>query len=164
MINDRTEPIASHVPPGLHPTVAERSEIIHERRRAPSYFAGWGPRLMVVAVAVAAATGAMTTATPAMESGPSTCASADREAALVAAPTPEWPDIASVEPMSGAVRLAVDLSETATLTNVVVATSSGYAPLDREAMRVARHATFAPAVTACTRQPGTYAFVVDFVR
>jgi len=164
MIHDRCVGSATPCSPVAQRMLALDSAIIRERRTMATRVAGWGPKVFI-AFAFAALSNAPTTifAAPAVASSTG-APCADRVASVLDAATPEWPTFAHEFDMHGTVKLAIDLASDAAVTNVAVAKSSGFVPLNREALRVGAASTFAPAVTKCKRQPGTYAFFVNFAR
>ncbi len=58
----------------------------------------------------------------------------------------------------------VDVDASGSVTGASIATSTGSDQLDAEALRSARSATYAPAVSGCQALPGTFRYVATFSR
>jgi TonB family protein len=56
----------------------------------------------------------------------------------------------------------VDLTQTGAVRAVSIARSTGDPALDAAALEAARRSTYAPEVTDCAPQPGSYLFRVEF--
>jgi TonB family protein len=92
------------------------------------------------------------------------CAQADTAARVVQAAQPETPDEALSSTTLARVEVRVDLSDSGRVLGAAVYASSGDMQLDAAAVAAARRSEYAPAVTSCVRQPGSYKFVVEFDR
>jgi|GEM_PF-1293056 TonB family protein len=148
------------------------------RRIEPSsnrLFPGWGPKLLLAAVAVFAlanqATARAYTTSPAISMiplSPATVAisnsrsACDADAAVDGTPFFEMPQIAADQGAHGASQVKIDLTSTGNLAHEELYASSGNVVLDGAAMRSARLTRFTPQVIACQRIAGSYLYVVDF--
>jgi TonB family protein len=92
------------------------------------------------------------------------CAQPDTAARVVQAAQPETPDGALSSTTQARVEVRVDLSDSGRVLGASVYASSGDMQLDAAAVAAARRSEYAPAVTSCVRQPGSYKFVVEFDR
>lgn len=164
MVNDGVLSTNASLPSTSSDDAIARGALIRTHRISPKLFSGWGPRLMVSAVAVILTVPSAATTVRAETTTSATCAISDRDVSLIDAPVPEWPEFANASDIHGSVTVAFDLSDSGSVANLDVVKSSGYSPLDGEAMRVTRRARFVPAISSCVRQTGRYAFVVDFIR
>jgi protein TonB len=86
----------------------------------------------------------------------------DQPAAVLSHPTPQMSEVAQAWGESGSVVLRIRLDASGELQDVAIKQSSGYAELDREAIRVARESRYAPATAGCAGQGGDYLYQVDF--
>jgi TonB family protein len=115
-------------------------------RTSSSFFQGWGPKLMGLALVVGAF--ASTSHEPAMAAsviGISGCGTADREATLRDNPTPSYIEGAGF----GTAVMRLNLSAEGKIDELSVEKSSGSTLLDIEAMRVVRGSHFEAARANC---------------
>jgi TonB family protein len=81
---------------------------------------------------------------------------------IVSAAQPEFPENARIHGESGSVVLNVSTDANGAVSNVAVATSSGYADLDRAAILAAKNSTYEPGRFRCKALPATLVFEADF--
>jgi TonB family protein len=131
-----------------NPTRSDSEGGIATPQRNPSgLFHGWGPKLMVCALALAGIGFANTTANAATQQvALSACVAQDRGASLISNPTADIPAGVSAR---GTTVLQLDLSPSGHVDAVAVAQSAGDPLLDFEAMRVARASRYASASHNC---------------
>jgi TonB family protein len=133
-----------------------QSHIIRPANTRSGRFEGWGPKLFAIAFALAAPipfqTGSAANA--------ATCV--DTPASLVAAPDAEIPDALRGLGISGATSVQVNIGPDGSLLATFIAQSSGNGLLDLEALRVAREARYAPAMSNCEPVAGSYLLEVQF--
>ena len=125
-------------------------------------FAGWGPRLLIVALGTIALNAPHQAAASPFSMPGATCPAADRDATLVENPIPDIPSIARAEDFSGDAYILVNLDAEGSLRDASVAKSSGNPSLDAEALRVARESEYAPAVSHCEPVSSSYLYKVTF--
>ena len=92
---------------------------------------------------------------------PQSCAP-DRPAAVIQASAPDMPEIARQQGASGQVVIEVAVDQGGQLADAAVLQSSGNPYLDKEALRVAQTAAYAPEIRDCQPAAGQYKVVVDF--
>jgi TonB family protein len=130
------------------------------RRNPTGLFHGWGPKLMLCAVAI----GAFASANKAAIAGPehvalSACVIPDHGASLLSNPTAEIPAGVSAR---GTTVLRLDLSPMGHIDRLAVAQSAGDPQLDFEAMRVAQASHYASASRNCTPVSDRVLYAVTF--
>ena len=146
-----------------HPTAAEALGGIALPKRASGQrlFAGWGPKLLAFALAAGSVASLQRGASAQLEARPS-CAVPDKVASIVSHPTPEIPEIALQQEVTGSVEIIVDLDADGALRSARIEHSSGNAALDAEALRVARKSRYSPTIAACTAVAESLRYTVDF--
>jgi TonB family protein len=129
-------------------------------RNPTGLFHGWGPKLMVCALAIGAIGFANKTAIAAPQQvALSACVAPDHGAALLSNPIAELPAGVSAR---GTTVLRIDLSPLGRIDSLSVAQSSGDPLLDFEAVRVARASHYASASRNCTAVSDSVLYAVIF--
>jgi TonB family protein len=151
--NDTTERIRSRNPERLD----DESGVALPKRLPGTLFQGWGPKLMVAALAIG---------TLALSNKPANAATAvamtaceNHGATLISSPSFDVPD--GVAERGDAI-LRIDLSATGRIENLAVAQSSGDPLLDFEAMRVARESRYNAAIVDCKPAADSVLYRVTF--
>jgi TonB family protein len=125
------------------------------KRLPNTVFQGWGPQLMVAALAVASALAPR----PATANVVAVASCEDHGARLISSPAVSTPDEA---PAAGEAILRVDLSAAGQIRKLTIAQSTGNALLDLEAMRVARESRYAAAFVDCKPAADDVLYRVSF--
>lgn len=129
-------------------------------RNPGGLFHGWGPKLMLCALAVGTIGFANKPAVAATEHvALAACATADRGASLLSNPTAEIPDGVGAR---GTTVMRLDLSPLGHINALAIAQSSGDSQLDFEAIRVARQSRYAPAIRHCSAASDQVLYAVTF--
>ena len=103
------------------------------------------------------------TAEPAPTATPKpVCSSPYADAATIAKFTPETPQIALDQGLSGVAQVKVDLSADGRVLDASIFASTGSSILDHAAVDAAKRTTYAPKIVDCARVPGSYLFRVEF--
>lgn len=97
----------------------------------------------------------VTPATPA-------CTAPDAAAHVLSAITPDTPELARQEGLTGVTEVRVDLAADGNVEAVSVYRSSGSTLLDAAALRAAKASRYAAASHACENQSGSYIFKAEF--
>ena len=141
-----------------------RRSIVEPKIPLGSLFSGWGPKLMALALAIGAAgvTGRPADAGTALAD--LACNAPDRDAIVLSAPAPEFPDYAQVAGDSGEAVIRVELSASGHVQHTELASSTGDFALDREANRIARESSYAPAMAHCENVASTFLYQVNFTQ
>jgi TonB family protein len=124
----------------------QESGIATPGRNPTGLFHGWGPKLMLCALAIGAAGFANAPVDAAEHVAILACRTQDHGAALLSNPTPELP--AGVN-ASGTTVMRIDVSPLGHIDALTIAQSAGDPRLDFEAMRVARASHYASATRNC---------------
>jgi TonB family protein len=91
-----------------------------------------------------------------------TCEIAQRDATVINAVEPLYPEWAREMAITGKVLVRVDLAPSGALIDASIAESSGIHSLDVAALEAARESRFAPAVLKCVAVGGSYLYRVEF--
>jgi TonB family protein len=124
----------------------ERTGIARPPRTSHALFAGWGPKLLIAALAITAVLGANQPASAATKVIALATCGADHGAVLLSHPDVILPDLVSG---TGETIMRVDLGTSGEISNLSIAQSSGDAVLDFAAMRVARGSRYQAASWDC---------------
>jgi TonB family protein len=90
------------------------------------------------------------------------CTAPHQPASIVQALTPDTPQIAKLEQLTGTTVVQVDLAEDGSVLGSYVARSSGNALLDRAAIQTTKKMAYAPETRRCVHVAGSYAVEVEF--
>jgi TonB family protein len=137
--------------------IDEAGVALPKRVPGTSLFQGWGPKLMVAAVAIGALAIANRPANAATVVAQAACE--NHAATLISSPAFGMPEGVAA---GGEAIVRIDLSATGQLQNVAIAQSSGDALLDFTATSIARESRFAPEVADCKPAAGSYLYRVTF--
>jgi TonB family protein len=141
----RPDPEAGIATPGRNPT---------------GLFHGWGPKLMLCALAIGAAGFANKPAIAAPQHvAVSACDTPDRGATLLSNPTPQMPSGVSER---GTTVMRIDLSPSGHIEALAIAQSAGDMRLDFEAVRVAQASRYASASRNCNPVSDRVLYAVTF--
>jgi TonB family protein len=148
---DQTQQLNTRNPAGPE----DEAAIAALKRLPGQVFHGWGPQLMVAALALASALAPR----PATANVVAVSACEDHGARLIDSPAISTPEEA---PAGGEAVLRVGLSAAGQILNVTIAQSAGDALLDFEAMRVARESRYAAAFVDCKPAADDVLYRVSF--
>ncbi len=137
----------------------DRTGIARPPRTSHALFAGWGPKLLIAAIAFTTVLSANQPASAATKIVAATLCGADHGAMLLSHPYVILPDGVSG---SGETIMRVDLAASGQISNIAIAQSSGDAALDFAAMRVARASRFQAASSGCQAAGDSFLYSVIF--
>jgi TonB family protein len=139
-----------------NPAGPEDEAAAADLKRLPNtVFQGWGPQLMVAALAVAS----VLAPRPATANVVAVSSCENHGARLISSPAVSTPDEA---PAGGEAIVRVGLSAAAQILNITIAQSTGDARLDIEAIRVARESRYAAAFIDCKPAADDVLYRVSF--
>lgn len=90
------------------------------------------------------------------------CSSPYADAATITKFTPETPQLALDQGLSGVAQVKVDLSADGRVLDAGIFESTGSSILDHAAVDAAKRTTYTPKIVECSRVPGSYLFRVEF--
>ena len=90
------------------------------------------------------------------------CSAPYVEASTVEKYTPEIPQMAREQGLSGVAQVQVDLSASGQVLSAKIFASTGSSLLDNAAVDAARRTTYSPKIVDCGRVPGSYLYRVEF--